>query len=545
MGAAFVFPWQAVAAVPDDAWGAFSGMAGSCWAGERELSCFEWEFPGEMMRQVTYAPEQGQGEVRYQLDAAGTGVDGDDGSHMHAPRPGVTVREVAGSNPMRITYRHQDDKLWITIERQVGGRWAVARAEQRTRATEAQIEAAHAAVQAMRDASRKDWGVLTDLAGRHFLFQGRAAYAFYWTEAGRDLVFQAMHEDGRGDKVREISLDPEQGTLVSRVKVRYGNGGWLLRGDPEQAFPLADGGFYFSDPGVRVGLDGEGNLTLQPGKARKSTGGFEPGGPEVTVAPAPRAAFDAVAARSRQAGQRMHQAAVEAERARRAAQARESDDGGGIFGALVGAAVGAYAGSAAGLDSAQTLDLMVQGAAVTSGGNPVVDAFARGMAEESAKQEVLRQGYEDAIADGIARGSAEYARRQGGAADAHASASGTSGAGLVIADRAPAPAVPRPEPPKSNTRERYIICEVILNGNFDGNNGALFQSAVGKAILVDGRVQGNPEASFLAKVRSAHGKGGVPVCETGDSPAALQRQLQEWRKGYPHYKLVQTGMTPL
>src|SRR5690606_14189244 len=184
MGAPFGVPLQAVAAVPDDAWAAFSGMAGSCWAGERELSCFEWEFPGEMIRQVTYAPEQGQGEVRYQLDAAGTGVDGDDGSHMHAPRPGVTVREVAGSNPMRITYRHQDDKLWITIERQVGGRWAVARAEQRTRATEAQIEAAHAAVQAMRDASRKDWGVLTDLAGRHFLFQGRAAYAFYWTEAG-------------------------------------------------------------------------------------------------------------------------------------------------------------------------------------------------------------------------------------------------------------------------------------------------------------------------------------------------------------------------
>ena len=436
MVAAFAYPRPAMPSVPD-AWGAFSGMAGACWAGDRTLSCFEWELPGEVMRQVTYAPENGQGEVRYQLDAAGTGVDGDDGSRMHAPRPGVTVRELSASNPARITYRHQGDKLWITIERQVGGRWAVASAEQRTRATEAQIEAAHAAVRVMRDALRNDWGVLSDLAGRHFLFQGRTAYAFHWTEFGRDLVFQAMHEDGRGDKVREISLAPEEGGLVSRVKVRYGNGGWLLRGDPEQAFPLADGGFYFSDPGVRVGLDGEGNLTLQPGKARRSTGAFEPGGPEVAVAPAPRAAFEAVAARSREAGQRMHQAAVEADRARRAAQARESDDGGGIFGALVGAAVGAYAGSAAGLDSAQTLDLMMQGAAVTSGGNPVVDAFARGLAEESAKQEVLRQGYEDAIADGIARGSAGYARRQDSVpgsttgAYAHASA-GTQVAGKPL-----------------------------------------------------------------------------------------------------------------
>ena len=80
---------------------------------------------------------------------------------------------------------------------------------------------------------------------------------------------------------------------------------------------------------------------------------------------------------------------------------------------------------------------------------------------------------------------------------------------------------------------------------WDGDQRFDFGRPDRKAILVDGRVQGNPEASFLAKVRSAHGKGGVPVCETGDSPAALQRQLQEWRKGYPHYKLVQTGMTPL
>ena len=63
--------------------------------------------------------------------------------------------------------------------------------------------------------------------------------------------------------------------------------------------------------------------------------------------------------------------------------------------------------------------------------------------------------------------------------------------------------------------------------------------------LVDSRVQGNPEVEFGAKVVSMYGVDGTTLCETGDSPAALQRQLLEWRTGYPHYKLVSTGVTPL
>ncbi len=59
------------------------------------------------------------------------------------------------------------------------------------------------------------------------------------------------------------------------------------------------------------------------------------------------------------------------------------------------------------------------------------------------------------------------------------------------------------------------------------NHGALFQSAVGKATLVDCRIHGDFEASFLAKVRFSHGKSGMMVCETGDSPAVLQHQLLE------------------
>lgn len=108
-------------------------------------------------------------------------------------------------------------------------------------------------------------------------------------------------------------------------------------------------------------------------------------------------------------GERIYQRLLEGDRLEAARRANSSDSG--LIGALIGAAVGAYAGSAAGLDGAQTLDLMVQGAAAASGSSPVGEGLARGWREETAKQQAMQRSMEEATNRGLAQGEAEYMRR--------------------------------------------------------------------------------------------------------------------------------------
>ena len=412
MGAAIAAP-RSTAAADADAWGAFEGLAGACWAGPRELSCFEWDLPGETLVQTTLGSNNEQ-VVTYRLDASGSGGSGDDGSRLHAPRADVTIRDLAQSKePMRVVYRLQGDRLDISIERQAAGAWMSARTEQRTRATPAQVADAQASAQAFRDEQRRHWGVLADLAGKRFGMPGTAGYLFSWVDPGRVLRFVALQEGVTGDSVREITYDAGSGSFLLDTKVRVFDGTWYSTGDPEQAFILADGGFYIVRPrasGVRIALDESGSLTIQNGNASKSAGTFQADGVLERFGPASRQQYALVEQRNHAAAEQIHQRALAAQRARAAEEARSGDSG--LMGALVGAAVGAYAGTSAGLDTAQTLDLMVQGAAMSSGSNPVAEGFARGWAEETAKQDAMRQELEAAAYRGLAQGSAEYARRE-------------------------------------------------------------------------------------------------------------------------------------
>lgn len=223
MGAGIVVPRATAAAGGADAWGAFEGLAGSCWAGPRELSCFDWDLPGETLVQTTLGSNNEQ-VVTYRRDASGSGGSGDDGSRLHAPRPDVTIRALSQSKePMRVVYRLQGDRLDISVEQQAAGTWVSARTEQRTRATPAQVANAQATAQAFRDGQRKHWGVLADLAGKRFGTPGTVGFLFSWVDPGRVLRFIALQDGGNGDSVREISYDPGSGSFLVDSKVPPGS----------------------------------------------------------------------------------------------------------------------------------------------------------------------------------------------------------------------------------------------------------------------------------------------------------------------------------
>lgn len=188
----------------------------------------------------------------------------------------------------------------------------------------------------------------------------------------------------------------------------------------------------------------------------------------------------------------------------------------------------------------------------------ILGGFASGLAEEAGDQQYAQDQFEDAVRRGQRQGLS--IRRAQEASDALArmepagplqgpvatsDGEGSDAAGALILETPDTHTPAAVEEPRSNTRERYIVCEVVHNGNFDGNHGVLFQSSVGTVTLVDNRQQGDPPGTFLGKVQARYGVGGSPVCQTGASPGELEARLLEWQEAYPGYKAIPTSMTPL
>jgi hypothetical protein len=228
----------------------------------------------------------------------------------------------------------------------------------------------------------------------------------------------------------------------------------------EPASLLPDGSFYLAQKKLKIGVDAEGKLTLQRGKYHDRTKGFAAEGRLAVVEEVSRRDFAAAEERNGLAWKR----ATERHLAEQRAQAAEEASGdGGMFGALVGAAVGAYAGAASGMDTADTLGLMMQGAAAVSPDSAVAQGFADGWAEETAKNEAMAQSFEHARDRGLAEGAAEYARRQNGAGTGGLAAGSTGSAGMVIEARGEAPAPAASAPPSaergtSSKLETYVYC---------------------------------------------------------------------------------------
>lgn len=572
--------WTSAAANPaPDPWGAFRHLAGQCWSGST-VTCWEWTVPGERMRTLIY--DGGRIiELRFSLDPAGSVITGSDGSLLQSPRAGVTVREFPGHGS-RVIYRQQPGLLDLVWERHVGDRWVHDRDEQRTAADVEQVMQAHREIQAAKLAAmselRPRWGALVDLADQVFVGPGMAI-GINWAEQGRTLKFNAIYARGHGDKVRVVSLDPANGRLSSKTTYRTQWGGWFER--PEEVFVLADGGVYFTDPGVRVGRDEAGNLTLQPGKGRRRSGDFTPSGPLSQLGRGSLAEYNAMVADSERAAEANRQYSAELQRAN-AAQQAEKPDRSGLFGALVGAAVGAYAGSAAGLDSASTAALMMQGAAATGAGGAVADGFARGLAEESAKQEAMQRGLEDARMSGMAQGAAEYAARQeaqarqlaqqrradadhaqrvreqeqaarearlaaqqqaGNASAVPRSPQGETGPALVVTSSERAPAV---DAAGGATRpaSRYAWC-MARQEHHEGERGkaVLYLSDVAEVDAAQASQTDRMAVNFRAALPASN-RIAPPICATEPDRASADTMLRNLPDRYPGWEVVRTGVAP-
>lgn len=210
---------------------------------------------------------------------------------------------------------------------------------------------------------------------------------------------------------------------------------------------------------------------------------------------------------------------------------RRASSNGGLFGALVGAAVGAYAGNAAGLDGAQTAQLVLTGAAVAAGGDGVGAAFAKGLAEETARQDDLRQVLQSGGRD--APGHA--GQREQGAAP-----------GLLVS----APNVPDvPSGPAAAARKelaRYAYC-IAQAGPEEGRSGkaVLYLSAVAQ---VGAQTPGDTErmaANVRAALPSQHpARVRAPICMTDNDPVRAQQHLDQIPDQYTGWEIVRTGIAP-
>lgn len=150
----------------------------------------------------------------------------------------------------------------------------------------------------------------------------------------------------------------------------------------------------------------------------------------------------------------------QAQEAERQRQARKKSKG-GMFGALVGAAVGAYAGSAAGMDTSDTLGLMMRGAAAASPNNAIAQAAANGWAEETAKQDMMQASMENAAGAGFAQGP-----------DGHGGQQGTN----TVAT--PPPSSPSTSEPAAAKPLRFVLSISLLNKPGDTVNPRCYSSVI-------------------------------------------------------------------
>ncbi|MHA6318310.1 hypothetical protein ACXYN8_11700 [Altererythrobacter sp. CAU 1778] len=86
---------------------------------------------------------------------------------------------------------------------------------------------------------------------------------------------------------------------------------------------------------------------------------------------------------------------------------------GGLFGTLLGAAVGGVAAAAGGADAATAAELMLKGAAVTSGNAQMAAAMAKGSAEVAASNAQMESQLQGSINRGLSQGNAQYRAAQG------------------------------------------------------------------------------------------------------------------------------------
>ncbi|WP_144243884.1 hypothetical protein [Sphingopyxis sp. MWB1] len=166
----------------------------------------------------------------------------------------------------------------------------------------------------------------------------------------------------------------------------------------------------------------------------------------------------------------------------------------------------------------------------------VLGAFAKGLADATASNNAMEQSMRNASNEGIARGTAEYARRQAeqdrrdargrtSAPVSNGASSGGGGAGLVISTPTPAPAA-QPAPAAS-TREMYGWCR-------SQKSGTLTFSSVQRLDVPSGWSYTSMANRFGADF------GGVGLCSVSNDRASAQSQLDQAMRAYPEMKIVRT-----
>ena len=393
-------------------WGALSDLAGTTWlSSSGSLKTYAWKIPGEVMtidfydgsiRTISLDPS---GEsLTFQLTTNGTKSTTTTTSAM-AVRPGVVV---FGTAPNQQIMRISSDIMFQQSVGEGGSRveWQSTKvpdsevASAIAKVRQAQVEAKIAKTKQVETehAQINRWGIYAEVAGKVF-YDGTNYHHYKWLVPGQKLKKEWVNLDQFG--VEGMTFSWNEGAPFPGSSQEYETRGLgIIAGRMVEA----DGYEWRAIELTRTAngyqyVDWKWEDRNGPGKLLK------PRKP-VMLREVPAEEYN-----------RLIAAAV----ARRGQQAQRTESSGGGFLKVLQGAVGGLQGMAdAGAGMSEALAGAAIGAAAGAAG---VDAGAisqstfEGAAKVRADNDRLRQMGDDAIADGLGRGTAEYDRKQAAEAE--------------------------------------------------------------------------------------------------------------------------------